>query len=75
MLTAVTLTDLAAQPLDSSYFRINEYTDGNRFGKQLYQMKEFIKSHGNFRSEDEKRICLAIAMQVQGVTNSSSDNG
>ena len=36
------------------------------FGKQLWEMKALIKDSGNFRSEDEKRICLALAMQVEG---------
>ena len=60
--TAVSPSDLAAQPLAS--YVIRTYNGTNRYGKQLYQMKAYIGSSGNFRSEDEKRICLAIAMQV-----------
>ena len=62
--TAVTPTDLAAQPLASNGYMIRTYNQTNRYGKQLWQMKAYIGSSGNFRSEDEKRICLAIAMQV-----------
>ena len=43
---------------------IRTYGGTNRYGKQLWQMKAHVASSGDFRSEDEKRICLAIAMQV-----------
>ena len=62
----MTQIDLAAEPLPSNQFFISTYNDTNRFGKQLTEMKELIKASGNFRSEDEKRICLALAMQVDG---------
>ncbi len=42
--------------------------DKNRFGKALWEMKKIIKESGEFKgaaAEDEKRLCLAVAMQVQ----------
>ena len=58
--------DLGTQPLVINHLNINTYNQTNRFGKQLWEMKALIKESGNFRSEDEKRICLALAMQVNG---------
>ena len=67
---AATLTttrvDLGTQPLVINHLNINTYNQTNRFGKQLWEMKALIKESGNFRNEDEKRICLALAMQVDG---------
>ena len=63
-------TDLAAKPIAkftiSSYGPLDEKVQYNRFGKQLWEMKELIKKYvaANAGTEDEKRVCLAIAMQV-----------
>ena len=71
--SALTITeiDLVAKP--NSEFKISYYGphDGvvqkNRFGKELYKMKEYIKTAvaNNSGTEEEKRVCLAIAMQVR----------
>ena len=61
------VTDLAAQPLTSSNFKISTYDARNRFGKQLWEMKRIIQNSTAFRNDDERRLCLAIAMQVRRV--------
>lgn len=63
-----TIKDLDATP--TANFTLTTYNEPNRFGYQLWGMKRIITSYPNFSSKDEdfeKRLCLAIAMQVRHV--------
>ncbi len=52
------------------YHGLTNYSGSkNRFGKELWEMKESIKKSGSYfqgpNAEDMKRICLAVAMSVR----------
>ena len=52
------------------YRGITDYSGSkNRFGKELWEMKDLIKKSGSYfqgpNAEDMKRICLAVAMLVR----------